>query len=248
VPNAPHADQLRLLDVADLDARYQQLVHAKKTHPTVAHLVDLDKHMADLHGSLVTSRTAVSDIRRELARTETAVEQVVARLSRNRERLASGAVSHKDAVALTDEIESLARRQGVLEEEQLEVMERLDSHQTALEQVEAAHRELADDKLSTSNEQERAFADLAHQAKALVAERTTILSGLQPALVAQYESIRKRLGSGASVLRAGRCTGCGMELSPTDLAAAKAAPEDAIVYCEECGRILVRDTDAIAAA
>ena len=41
-----------------------------------------------------------------------------------------------------------------------------------------------------------------------------------------------------------RCEGCRLELNPTDLGRMRAAGADAVLRCEECGRILVRTPDS----
>ncbi|HEV6953755.1 MAG TPA: hypothetical protein VKY86_10970, partial [Promicromonospora sp.] len=128
---APAEDQRRLLDVQALDTRAQQLAHQRTNHPTLARLADLDSQIADLRASLVDSRTRVADLKRELTKAEGDVEQVRSRAARNQQRLDSGSVSAKDAVALTDELASLATRQSTLEEIELDVMERLEAHEEA---------------------------------------------------------------------------------------------------------------------
>jgi predicted nucleic acid-binding Zn-ribbon protein len=241
VTTAAPEDQLRLLDLQALDTRAQQLAHSRRTHPTLARIAELDKRMADLHGSLVDSRTAVSDLERELAKAEADVAQVVARATRDQQRLDSGALGAKDALAVTDELASLGRRQAALEEIQLDVMERLEAHQDALDKVEAAHRELAEAKAATESERDAAFAQIDAQVTALAAQRAAAAGGIDAALVTLYDTLRTRLGgTGAAALRGGRCEGCGLELNAGDLAAATSAPVDQVVRCEECGRILVR--------
>lgn len=238
-------DQLRLLDLQALDTRLQQLAHAKKTHPTLARIAELEKQIADLRGSLVDSRTAVTDLRRELAKAETDVEQVVTRTARNQQRLDSGTLGARDAMAVTEEMASLARRQGALEEVQLEVMEKLEAHQDALDKVEAAHQSLVDAKAAVEGERDAAFEEINAQGRALTVERKDVADGIDAGLVKVYDQLRTRLGgTGAAALRAGRCEGCGLVLNPGDLAAARSAAADQVVRCEECGRILVRVTES----
>ena len=49
---------------------------------------------------------------------------------------------------------------------------------------------------------------------------------------------------GAAALRRGRCEGCQLELSTTDLNAIRTKADDEIVRCEECRRILVRTAES----
>ncbi len=241
MPNAPAADQRRLLDVQALDTRLDQLAHQRRTLPELARLAELDTQLADLHTSLVTSQTAVADLRRELAKAEADVQQVRDRAARNQSRLDSGQGTAKDLQALQHELESLARRQSDLEEVELEVMERLEAHENALAEVQSAHTQLAAGKAEVEVQRDAALAQIDAEVAQVQAERATAAAGLDAALVTLYDRLRAQLGgSGAAALRGRRCEGCHLELNPLDLDGIKAKPQDAVVRCEECGRILVR--------
>ncbi|MFD6140993.1 zinc ribbon domain-containing protein [Promicromonospora sp. NPDC060271] len=246
---APPEDQRRLLDVQALDTRVQQLAHQRKNLPALARLTELDGRIADLRASLVESRTRVADLRRELTKAESDVEQVRNRAERDQKRLDSGGVSAKDAVALTDELRSLAARQAALEEVELDVMERLEAHEEALATVEAANGELVAEKAEVEAERDAAWAEIDAQVQATAGERAKAVDGLDAALVKLYESIRARQGgTGAALLNGNRCDGCRMDLPPADLATIRSAAPDAVVRCEECGRILVRVAGATTGA
>ncbi|GEA80919.1 zinc ribbon domain-containing protein [Cellulomonas uda] len=239
--NAPAADQRRLLDVQALDTRLDQLAHRRRTLPEIARIAELDSQVADLHTALVTSQTAVADLRRELAKAEADVQQVRDRAARNQARLDAGQGTAKDLQALQHELESLARRQGDLEEVELEVMERLEAHEAALAEVTAAHSQLVESKAQVVSERDAAYAQLDAEAATVQAERAGAASGLDAGLVTLYDRIRAQLGGqGAAALRGRRCEGCHLDLNPSDVDVIKAKPDDAVVRCEECGRILVR--------
>lgn len=243
--SAPAADQRRLLDVQELDTRLAQLAHRRRTLPALARLVELDAQLADLDTALVTSRTAASDLRTELAKAEADVEQVRSRAARNQQRLDGGQVGAKDAQALTSELASLAARQSHLEDVELEVMERLEAHQGALSGLEEAHAALVADRDAVVAERDAGYTEVDTEAERVRAERDRAADGLDAGLLALYERLRGQLGgSGAAALRGNRCEGCRLELNPLDLEAIRARPADAVVRCEECGRILVRPADA----
>lgn len=238
---APPEDQRRLLDVQALDTRAQQLAHRRKNLPALTKLAELDERIADLRASLVESRTRVADLKRELTKAENDVEQVRNRATRDQQRLDSGGVSAKDAVALTDELRSLAARQAALEEIELDVMERLEAHEDALAKVEAANDELVSEKAEVEAERDAGWAEIDAQFEAIAGERAQAAEGLDTALVKLYDKIRTQLGgTGAAVLNGNRCEGCRIDLPPGDVAAINGAAPDAVVRCEECGRILVR--------
>jgi predicted nucleic acid-binding Zn-ribbon protein len=248
VTTAPAADQRRLLDVQELDTRLDQLAHKRRTLPELARLLELDAQLADLHTALVTSRTAAEDLRRELAKAEADVEQVRSRAARDQARLDSGQGSAKDLQALTSELASLARRQGDLEEVELEVMERLEAHEGALAEVTKAYDALVAQKESVAADRDAAFRTIDADAERVRGERATAAEGLDAGLVTLYERLRGQLGGlGAAPLRGRRCEGCRLELNPLDLDAIRSKGEDQVVRCEECGRILVRLPEPAAA-
>lgn len=238
---APAADQLRLLDVQALDTRAAQLAHRRRTLPVLVDLEAARAARAELEREHVVARTAVADLRREVAKAEADVEQVRTRAARDRARLDAGTGTSKDLTALTSELESLARRQGALEEVELEVMERLE---VAEAQVAAVAERVADADArlaALDAEASAALTAIDTEASQVAVDRERAVVGLPPALVALYDRARAHGGGlGAAPLRGNRCEGCRLELNPIDLAQIRSAPADQVVRCEECGRILVR--------
>ncbi len=238
---APVADQHQLLVVQDLDTRLDQIAHRRTEVPALKTIVALDARLVDLGAALVTSRTAVADLRRELTKAEADVEQVRSRARRDQDRLDSGQASVKDTQALSAEIDHLAGRQAALEDVELGVMERLEAHVAALEELEAANAEVERQRAAALAERDAAFAALDDEVAQATSERATAVEGIDAGLVTLYEKLRGQLsGRGAAALVGRQCQGCRMELNPTDLDAIRSAPPDQVVRCEECGRILVR--------
>lgn len=238
---APLEDQRRLLDVQALDTRAAQIAHRRRTLPALTRIAELEARLADVDASRVASRTALKDLRRELAKADGDVEQVRTRSARDQGRLDSGTGSVKDLQALTSELAALARRQTELEEVELEVMERLESHESALAELDAAAAAIDVQKAEAEAERDAALVVLDAESATLTADRAAKAQDLDAGLVALYDRLRGHSGGlGAAALRGRRCEGCRLELNPTLVAAIhKAAPEQ-VTLCEECGRILVR--------
>ncbi len=105
--NAEPADQIRLLDVQDLDVRLQQLAHKRKSLPEHAEIESLNRDLAQLRDLLVAAQTEESDCTREQTKAEQDVDQVRQRAARDQKRLDSGAVSSpKDLENLQRELAS----------------------------------------------------------------------------------------------------------------------------------------------
>jgi len=153
--------------------------------------------------------------------------------------------SPKDLQRMQHELESLERRITSLEDQELEVMERL-------EEAQKSHAELSgqvvalDERLETltaaRDEKSGALdADLAQ----VQADRATAVDGMPDDLLSLYDRLREQKGGvGAAALRARECGGCRLSLDPAELTRIRAAAPDEVIRCEECQRILVRTSES----
>jgi len=142
------------------------------------------------------------------------------------------------------ELVSLERRITTLEDEEIEVMERLEEAQTTLESL-VGQRTAADDRLAVlAKAKDEKSVEIKDSLESVTGERATTAEGLPTDLMTLYERIRAQRGVGAAPLRARQCGGCQLTLNPADLARIKAAPSDEVVRCEECSRILVRTSES----
>ena len=236
---APLADQVQLLAVQALDVRAAQLAHRRRTLPEHAALAELATRERAVRDRLTVARTAVSDLERELGASDEAVRQVRERAQRNRARLEAGAGA-RDAAALERDLTALARRQGELEEVELDVMERLEQAQGQAAEAGSELEELAARRAELEASRNAAVAEADAQARSLGQGRQRQAQGLDAGLVTLYERLRASTGLGAAALVGGSCGACRSVLSVTELARVRAEPPDAVVRCEECERILVR--------
>lgn len=246
VLNVALSDQWRLLDLAELDARAARLVHRRAVLPEVARLVELTTRQGQVATLLVGAQTEESDVAREQTRAEADVDAVRTRAVRDQQRLDSGAVSSpKELESLQHEILSLARRQGDLEDTVLEIMERRESAAGRAQELAGERDALIVEIKQVSDDRDRALAEIATELGAVAQERGVLAGGLSTEFVALYEKIRASVGGvGAAALRRGRCEGCRMELSTTELTTLREAAENLVARCEECRRILVRVADS----
>ena len=123
--------QLRLLELADFDAELSRLDHRRRTLPEIEEADRIEGRDRELHDEIVALDAEEKDLGREQGKAEADVEQVQARVDRDRKRLDGGQVSSaRELENLQSEIASLVRRQSDLEEIVLDVMERREGAQT----------------------------------------------------------------------------------------------------------------------
>jgi predicted nucleic acid-binding Zn-ribbon protein len=239
----PQSQRL-LLELQAIDTALAQLAHRRRTLPEHADLERLDRELASLEDDRVRAQVAVDDLDRDIARVDKDVEQVRSRADRDRARLDVGTGPAKELEALQHELATLGRRQGELEEVELELMERRELAQSTLDGVLARLATVTETRAQTRDRREQVLSDLDNDAQAKTASRTPLVAQLPPDLVGLYEKLRESTGMGAALLRRGRCEGCRLELSASDKARVRSAPADEVVQCEECRRILVRTEES----
>jgi predicted nucleic acid-binding Zn-ribbon protein len=237
--------QLRLLELADLDAELARLDHRRRGLPEVAELARLEARAGELKDALVVTETELGDLSREQSRSERDVEQVRARIEKDRARLDAGQVSAaRELASLQSEIENLHRRQGDLEEVVLELMERRETLESQRDEATAARDHLGDEIAEVAARRDAAFAEIDEQAAKALDQRGSVAADVAADLLALYDQIRKSKGVGAAMLRAGRCEGCHLTVDAADLKMIRSAAPDEVVRCEECRRILVRTPES----
>ncbi len=245
MPQAPAADQRRLLDVQDADTSITQAKHRRANLPVLAHIAELTGRAQDLETIRGQALIEVSDIQREVTKAEDDVQSVRARAERDTAKLNSGHGTPKDLQALQAELEVLAKRQGALEDIELDAMERLEEAQArvnaAATQAAAIHAQVEELEAQRDAEWAQIDAELVE----LAAARDLAAQGVDPALLALYEKIRAGSGGvGAARLVAGQCQGCHITINAVECARIDSAADDEVIRCEDCGRILVRGANA----
>ncbi|MET7281393.1 C4-type zinc ribbon domain-containing protein [Kribbella sp. NPDC005582] len=195
---------------------------------------------------LVTADTEVGDLQREQKKADSDVDQVRQRKARNQQRIDSGQItSPKDLDNLQHEVGSLERRISALEDAELEVMEKLEAAEVVQKDLRARAEAFAGRQAELESSRDASLKELDEQRAGINEKRAEVLAELPEALVKQYQRLREHNGGiGAAPLVGKRCMGCRMELAPSDLNAMKAAAPDAVLRCEECGRILVRTPES----
>ncbi len=232
--------QRSLLDLAGADRQAAAARHRKANLPALTVIATVTGQLNAVRREIIEAETEVSDLERATNRLDNEVTQVRARASRDQQRLQAGQGAPRELENLQHEIESLTRRQGVLEDEELELMERRENADAALATVRAQLASLDSTLSATAGDRDREFVELDAQLDALAATRARLTGGLPADVLALYSRIAASGKVAAGELRGSRCSACQLEIDRTALAEIRAAPIDEVVRCSECGAILVR--------
>jgi predicted nucleic acid-binding Zn-ribbon protein len=214
--------------------------------PELAEIAELRQTRARLDDERRDAQIVVEDLTAEQDKIDSDVENVKARRTRDRERMDQGLISNpKDLERMAHELESLERRIASLEDDEIEVMERLEEAQGVLDSL-TAQLAAADERLGVlAASRDAKAADIDVRLAALQQEREPLAARLPHELVTLYDKLRASKGGvGAAALRARQCGGCRLTLDNAELAVIKAAASDEVIRCEECQRILVRTSES----
>ena len=238
---ASKSAQEKLLALQALDSSLIQLDHKAKNLPVSKILDEKTIAHASARDLCVAAETEKSDIKHELSKSEVDVEQVVSRIERDEKRLASGQGTPKELEQLQHELGSLTKRRAELEEIELEVMVRIEALDQRISSLSKERDALHEEVIKFSKEKDAALEEISRAKNATTSERNALAAEIEPELLALYEKIRASAdGIGAARLHAGQCQGCHLTINTADLSRISSLPEDDVVRCEECRRILVR--------
>jgi predicted nucleic acid-binding Zn-ribbon protein len=234
-------DLEQLLLVQERDTTIDQIRHRRATLPEREELRQLEEQLAGLAEQLAATRVKRDDVERRQTDVEGDLSVLETRLAELDKLMYGGTITaSRDLQAMVDEVDHLKRRRSSLEDTILAAMderEPIDAEVARLEDEEATARSAAAAAQGVIAEAERTLDAEAEAEKRL---RDELATKLPAPLTEQYERIRSRLGGvGAARLVGASCSGCHLTLPAVEVDRLKRGAGDALVLCDQCGRILV---------
>lgn len=238
--------QQALLELQGFDTKLLQLAHKRAGLPEISAAQDLEVELGSIKMRLVAAQTEASDLKLNLLKAESDVEQVVSRSRRDQERLDSGAVSApKELESLQHEIGTLAKRQAELEDIELEIMQAYENAQQAVTDLLASEIETTEKLTSVAQSRDDLFTDIDFEINSLTGQRMEIANQLPADLISLYDKIRADQGGvGAALIHRGACQGCHITIDAQEIDQIRKMSADAIARCDQCRRILVRTAES----
>jgi predicted nucleic acid-binding Zn-ribbon protein len=240
---ADQAAQRKLLDLAEADADLARIAHRRRTLPELTEIGEVEASLRSRRDEVITTETTVGDLDRDVSKLETEIDAVRAREDRDRGLLRTG-VGARQVTDLEHELETLQRRQGVLEDELLEIMEQREAAGVNADRAREALVEAERRLIDAQHRRDQALADLEVAEQRRTADRTALARAIPADLLTFYDRIRAQKGTGAALLRARRCGSCRLELDRSAINALREGASDEVLRCEECGVILVRTAES----
>ncbi len=237
-----------ILEVQALDLSVDQLRHQAAVHPDRERLVEIDSRLADHDGLVGEVEAARHDVERQRKRLEDEVATIEARRTEIDGRLYGGEIqASKELLTLQEEAASLLGKQTALEDDELELMEQLEEHNGDLAAKAETRAAIEAERAGVQGALDAALAEIEVEIAEVLERRSSRAAPEEGTvqgwaeLLARYEELRPQY-AGVPVARLvdSHCDGCHIQLSAVAVDQIAKMPDDAVVTCEECGRLLVR--------
>ncbi|MEI2699366.1 MAG: C4-type zinc ribbon domain-containing protein [Microthrixaceae bacterium] len=231
-----------LLVVQELDTAIDQLQHRRATLPVLGSLEQVGLRTAEVSAVRDEVAGRLHRVRADQKEAEDHAALIEDKARTVDVSMYDGSiVAHKELESLQEELAQLRHRQGEYEDRALELMEQAEPIEEELAERDGLLAELRVERDGLDSQLIVENAEIDAELDRLVAERAAAVGSVPDDLMAAYEPLRSSLG-GVAVARllGSRCEGCHLEIPSAELEEVRRAPEDALVHCPECMRILVR--------
>jgi uncharacterized protein len=204
----------------------------------ITNLLGNDRQVDEARQQLEAANQALKPWQTRARDLDLEIKGLVQKIQQTDRTLYSGKVGNpKELEDMQNELVSLRRRQGQLEDDMLEAMVHSDEGQVAvdeaqrvLDQAQATWNGSQSDLVAEKERLEKELTDLAGQRKQAAA-------AVEATALAKYEALRpKKRGQAVALLQGNSCMLCGVE--QTSSIGQQVRQGTQLVNCESCGRIL----------
>lgn len=241
--NAHSDDQVRLLELASCDVALARLNRELADMPQRSEVAAVEQQIRDISPQRLAAIERREEISAEVSKVESDIALVQARIDRDTAIEASGGTA-KDLQAIEHELVSLRERKTILEDVELQILQRLEDVDRELSEMNNRDTELQQTLANVHTSLREAEQELNTRILLQQDARSLLVANLPAQLIALYDQQRSRGGVGAALLRRRTCGGCNIELPHADLERIRLAATDAVVQCPECSCILVRTDES----
>ncbi len=240
-----------LIDLQALDTRLDQIQHRRANLPERAELQEVLKNSEDLERRLLACRNDRLELLKEQRRREFEFEILQERREKEQNLLYSNQITGlRELQSLEREIAAIGRRQELVEDDILKLLEELDVFGESIDLLEKRQEELHKDSEEVRSRLSKAEAQLDTETLEAQTLREEMSAAVGEELLGRYEDLRSRLGGVAVAKLVGStCTGCHLSLPLMELdqlrklrsvgEAEAGKPDKASASCPSCERMLL---------
>jgi hypothetical protein len=239
---ASHSDQQAILEVQRLDDQLASLAQREASLPESIALNSVVIKRNNVRDLRIAAETERTDVKRELARAEGDVEQIVTRIQRDEARLNTGTGTPKELEQTQHELVTLGARRAELEEAELTIMVQVEAISNRINELSAEEERFAAEITDLEIKKENALTIIINERASVSEKRSAIAAPIAQDLKDLYAKLSAdNNGNGAAPLVGNECKGCHLTINTTEVGRIATLPAEEVVRCEQCRCILVRE-------
>jgi hypothetical protein len=233
-----------LLEVQDLDlaadaarTRSAKLPEREATPLLEAKLVEIESRLAAASAERALKQTEEEQIGDEVTQIARDIEAAEV------ERYSGKRKNQDEAAAHSESQARLHEKQTSLEERELELLEELEAVESRIEVQESARAANRAESEKVAQTISKVEAEVSAELGRFADARETVVGRVPTNVLTAYERVRAQAqkgGRGAAMLAEGRCSACRIKLPSLEKTRMLSEPEEALIQCPQCRRVLIR--------
>jgi predicted nucleic acid-binding Zn-ribbon protein len=233
-----------LLEVQDLDlaadaarTRSAKLPEREAMPLLEARLAEIDSGLAAENAVRAERQVEEEQIGREVSQVARDIEAAEI------ERYSGMRKNQDEAAAHAESQQRLHEKQISLEEREMELLEEIEAVESRIQEQESARATNRAESEKVVEAIRKVDGEVSAELGRLAVAREKIAKSVPTDLLSTYERVRAQAqkgGRGAALLSEGRCGACRIKLPSLERTRMLAEPEEALIQCPQCRRVLVR--------
>jgi predicted nucleic acid-binding Zn-ribbon protein len=230
-----------LLELQTRDIAIDRLRHRRDTLPERAALESVRSELDVRRQQLAEATARREEAAREEQRFDDEARSLEDKAAEVERRMYSGEVtSPRELQALQADVDQLRRHRRGLEDRELEVMERRETLDGGVAELDRRAGELEAEAERLAGALAAAEGEIDGDMAVERSARDEIAATVDAGLLADYEQCRERArGMGAARLNGNTCQGCHLSIPSVEAERIRKSPPGTVAHCDNCGCILV---------
>lgn len=226
-----------LLALQDLDLRIFRAEKKLDELPEKRAILEARAKIAEVEGLKAKAGVLVSKLEAELRAHQDEVATISEKLSVEQAKVMETS-DHRQVQSITREMDGLKRRRDKLENESLQLMERIEKANGQVAKIDAALSQLHGKENQLVDEFKLHGGELQNEIASLKARRDALATQIDREVLGRYETARAQKGGiGVGKLEASTCSACRMELPAERVKELRSGA--AVATCPQCRRLIV---------
>lgn len=234
----------QLIDLQELDLATDAARARSRTLPERDSIPLLKSKLEEVDGRLRASQVELSERQAEEEQLGVEVSQIARDIEAAEVERYSGKRMTQDESAAHDESQRALREQKTeIEERELDLLERLEEVEGRIARDQTARTAILAETERAQQVLQKVESDVDAELDRLAKERQNVSPSIPTPILTAYDRVRAQPragGRGAALLADGRCGACRIKLPSHETTKMLAEPDDAVIQCPQCRRVLVR--------